>query len=496
MLSAKMMALFLEQTSICALDTVTNAEHHLEVRPPRLVTGLGDFYRAHKLEVNDQVVIRPLDDGRYAFTPVVYPKEATMSADDLSGLLAEKILELNTALSAAELKELFPHLPKDTDVDRLLMNDIRLLKQQGRWLPRRKARQDAEGLRQEAPEEGYEGTEAETLQEDVQEELAAEEASPHRGEGEEAQTKPEVGDDDYEFVPKEHYKGRRITVTPYPREVMFPGNAGLNSEQTESVDHRLGRKAKDVLRDFGFRVDALSHNQLLAYADLGRRHYNVMVHLHPEEARLDWAALLAHRRETSATYVAVFGHSHDLLRLVSPAELARATLWSWESLKRAQDLLRTLPISPFDLESHFKREGLFEHGLIRFEQTISKRIAERGNMSDVLGRLASLKTPSIFLLEDVVADLDVPRDQVLKVLEVLGQPPFQMVAKVDDGEFCLRYNVAQGLLQLSEYALSLRDRLPNRRHERLRGMAEEDGEEASEQGDEVEEGGDTREAKT
>jgi hypothetical protein len=47
---------------------------------------------------------------------------------------------------------------------------------------------------------------------------------------------------------------------------------------------------------------------------------------------------------------------------------------------------------------------------------------------------------------------------------------------VDDGEFCLRHSVAQGLLQLSDYALSLRERLPDRRHERLQGIPEEEEE--------------------
>jgi hypothetical protein len=48
-----------------------------------------------------------------------------------------------------------------------------------------------------------------------------------------------------------------------------------------------------------------------------------------------------------------------------------------------------------------------------------------------------------------------------------------MIAKVDSGEFCLRYKVADSLEHISRYALSLRDRLPNRFTEHLRGVDEE-----------------------
>ncbi|MDQ3460839.1 MAG: hypothetical protein M3498_16330 [Deinococcota bacterium] len=490
-LSSKMMQLFPDAGNVRALDTVKNTDYSLELRDKRLLTGLADFYRTHHMDVNDVVVVSPLEDGRFALTPVVRPKEPTMSDGDLAQLLAYKVLELNAPLSAAELKELFPHLPKDTDVDRLLMSDIRLVKQGGRWTPRRRESEEAARaqprpetpavkafeLRPDAPSLEPHNLEPHNLE---PQEKGAETPAPDGAETL-AQARPEgpaaPSDDDFVFVPKDHARSR-VTVTPYPRGVMFPGETAAEGGD-DSVDFSLNRKARAFLQDFGYRVEGLSHAQLLAHADLGRHHYNALIHLHPDDARLDWAALLARRRDSKAHYVAVFGRQHDLQRLVSPAELARATLWSWEGLERAHVLLQTLPISPYDLEAHFKREGLFQHGLERFEAAIGKRIAERGHFSAVIGRLAALKAPSIFLLEDVIADLDAPRDQVVKVLEVLAHPPFQMVAKVADGEFCLRYPVAQGLLQLSEYALSLRDRLPNRRHERLRGI--EDDEEAQRQ---------------
>ena len=55
-----------------------------------------------------------------------------------------------------------------------------------------------------------------------------------------------------------------------------------------------------------------------------------------------------------------------------------------------------------------------------------------------------------------------------------------MVSKVGSGEFCLRVNVPETLTHLSDYALSLRERLPAKRTERLRGTGEETGEREAE----------------
>jgi hypothetical protein len=84
-----------------------------------------------------------------------------------------------------------------------------------------------------------------------------------------------------------------------------------------------------------------------------------------------------------------------------------------------------------------------------------------------------MKAPSIFLLDDVVDD-QVARGQVLKVLENLSGAPFHMIAKVDNGEFCLRFKVADSLEQISRYALSLKERLPSRFKEHLTGVEEEE----------------------
>ena len=453
-LPLRMFELFPQEGTVRAFDTNKGAEYLLHMSGPRMITGLGDFFRTHDLDVNDQVLIRLLEDGRYALTPLARPKRLDYSKPETSRKLIDRIISMNTPLSEGEIRALVPDLPRSVNLSELLLSDGRLVKRDGRWSSKQEV---------SAPEFNIPIPETSRVQESKGE---------SRGELHVKRDAEQVPAEDPVGKPQAD-KPRRATVTPYPRGVMFPGNTGLNSAE-EAADLSLHGRAKELLQGFGFRVEGMSHGQFMAYAEMGRRHYAVLVHIHPQDARLDWSALMNRRRETNATYLAVFGEHRDLIRLHSPAELARATLWSWEGMTRAQELVRTVPISPFDLEAHFQRDGMYEHGLERFEKTISKRVTERGNFSVVLARLATMKAPSVFMLEDVVSDGELSREQALRVLELLSQAPFHMVSKVDSGEFCLRYGVAQGLLHLSEYSLSLRDRLPARRTERLQAVREID----------------------
>lgn len=412
-----MQGVFPEGT-VRALDTASGEEFELQVLGPRFVAGLGPFFKQHGLEVNDLLLIRPLEDGRFALTPTPKPRRADYTRPEAVRELVDRVVEL-APLSEREIRGLFPDLPEGFDLGAALREDGRLSKYEGRW--------------------GF---------------LAEEGDAPR--------TQP--------------------TVTSYPSRPAEAG-ASLNSEGAPS-DVSLHARARTALETFGFRVEARGYGQLLAHADLGRRHYTALVHLLAQEARLDWTKLLARRRDSGATYLAVFGDHHDLLRLASPAAQAHATLWSWQGLGRALELLEAVPMSPFDLEPHFARDGLFEAGLSRFERAVDKRVSERGEFSLVLSRLATMRAPSVFLLDDVIVDAQLPRDRVLGILELLSEAPFHLVSRVDSGEFCLRQGVQGSLQHLSHYALSLVDRLPARRTERVRGNAAAVAFEAEESGDE------------
>lgn len=271
--------------------------------------------------------------------------------------------------------------------------------------------------------------------------------------------------DEYEPLLGERHAGSRgtgsqadrVSVTPYPRNVMFPGEAALNSKR-DAVDLAASKRAREALTEFGYRVEGLPHGMLLARADLGRRQQAILVRALADKEKLDWAALLAARREYDAPYLAVMGDHRDLHRLSAPAELARATLWSWDGVERARNLSARVPLGPFDLEPHFESGGLFGSGLEEFERRVGQMIEERGRISALLSELARFPTPSVFVLDDLVGG-ELRRDQLAGMLESLSGPPFHLVSRIDKGEYCLRQSVDSALLQVSEYALSLRDRL-------------------------------------
>ncbi len=407
-LPQKMLELFPKSGTATVVDSTRNQEFEI-TSEARKVTGLSNFFRLHSLEVNDEIIIRPLEDGRYAFTPYARPRKPDYSKPGTIKNFLDELAEQATPLSEAEIRDLYSDLPGQFNLAEILAQDSRFTLESGRW----------QSIRSK--------------------ELTVLEDPSKRG-----------------------------SVTPYSKNVIFPSETLLNS-QTEPTDTSIQHKAKDILTALGYRVEGLSYGQLLAHSELGRKHYSVLVQVLSEGDQVDWTTLLAKRRETTSTYAAVFGHPLDLTKLSAPASMARATLWSWTALERLSEISSAVLLSPFDLETFFERDGLFEHGFDRFEKMIDKRVAERGAFSGVLTHLASMRAPVVFMLDEVV-DNDVSREQALKVLDVLSQAPFHLITKVDNGEFCLRSKIYDAMLNFSDYALSIRNRLPQRRTERIQAL--------------------------
>ncbi len=624
-----LLGVFPERDDLVAYDPEKDAEFALRVEG-RSVTGLAPFFAAHDLDVNDELSIRPLEDGRFAFTAIIRPKRPDYTRPDVLGKLLDAVVETGVPMSEAEIRAMHGDLPGGFPLRQALEREPRLALIDGRWRPapapeavqpartapevaraersaadagepvrtadraaapavpasppraeappapradradaghlpsveeaaerRLRARQSQEDAAAraevEAALEAQAAREAEILElvrreeleghvgsvpseaaaasiddgldEDaIESEPAAERrrsrerlaqhaeddvrqaARDRRREGAEegqesfgwdlptprgfrfpwsrkapakpapAKPEPVVSSDPFrldrlgEPRPVERNAPPATRVTPSPRAGLFAEGAALNSATLPPGDPAKTKKARESFARLGYRVEGLAHGQLMLHADLGRRQERVLVHVLPDGQRLDWAALLARRREAGANQLAVVGDHRDLHRLVSPAELAKATLWSWAGVDRVVALSADLPIGPFDLEPHFERDGLFEYGLERFERSVARRVQERGTFSTVLERLAALKAPSVFVLDDVVGGGDVPRDQALRVLERLGEAPLHLVTRVDSGEFCLRYRVHDALDGLAAYATSLRARLPERQRARVRGV--------------------------
>lgn len=511
-LPKRLAELFPDKGDISAIDAKSGDTLTLQVRPPRYLEGLGRFFRRHELEVNDDIIIEPLEDGRFALSVRQRPRKPKEADQDTARRLADLVIDVNTPLSEAEIRSLAGNVPDAIDLSLTLGSDPRLEKVQGRWQGRRAAPTETD-YADNAPNNTTDNTTDNTTNNRADKNTSANtpavegdtsqpdstSAAQHAATVTSAAQQPEANtrsDTDLELIELEgmpdfdpedeqEHVSEHVKAIPHSQAHDMPQHLGLNSRDTRDVSSYS--RARTYLSQLGFRVETLSRDQFVANADLGRHHYSVLVHPLSEGGRLDWGSLLTQRREVASTYLAVLGHKQDLVRLSSPAAAARATCWSWDALESAIELAKSVPISPFDLESHFAKDGLIEESLVRFKANVNQRIAERGIFSAVLRSLAALKAPSVFMLDEVIEATTMRSDanseqhelikaQVLAVLERLSHAPFQLVSRVDHGEFCLRYSVSEGLLHLSEYALSLRAHLPSRRTERLSGLPENEPE--------------------
>lgn len=442
-LSRRMADIFPEAGRLRALDTVDDREIELSISEPRKVSGLADYFERHRLDVNDEIKIAVREDGRVCLTSLPRRTRRSFGDGDAKELLDSLVDE--APMTEAEIRALHPQIPADYPLGRALAAHPRLNLRGGRWVG----------------EKSRAGQEAAAADAKPGEDLA-EGSDPVAGPNQSSRASRERSSR-WDAAPIERDRdrarpGRPAAVTPYPRGVLFPGEAALNS-QRPAGDLRLVNRAREALNGFGYRVEGLPHGMLLARADLGRRKHAVLVRVLADGERLDWAALLAKRRESTADYLAVFGDHRDLHRLSAPAELARATLWSWDGIDRVRNLAKTVLIGPFDLEPHFAKDGMFENGLELFERSLGRMIAEKGALSAVIARLGSLRAPAVFVLDDLVEG-ELQREQVVNALEQLSQAPFHLVARVDRGEYCLRHPLPDALAHLAEYALSLLERLP------------------------------------
>lgn len=564
-----MLGLFPDEGDVVAVDTERDTEYTLEVRGPRSVTGLSALFRAHRLDVNDELIIRRLDDGRYAITPVVRPRASERGGSEALEVVLDELHEAGVPATEAEIRALFPDLPAEAELDAALHADGRFVQRDGRWQPASRAAArstTAADLAADSPRgaehpgsDGYDAgargpgasdagshdTDAPQLAPvgvPAQRPNAASQAggSAQAGAGSDRASSDHTSSD-HALADGRTAGDARSTVAGVGREadaggVAGQGNPSAHAQFGAATSGAGGNVAPNAVRDgvqaglwggtsddvgargpsvverrmpppaarasrigadddeddaafaaselvsrlrglvtpIGFRVEPLGRGVVHLHAEMGRRGYGVLAQVLPSGERLDWAALLARRRASTMRYLAVFGDHRDLVRLTSPAELARATLWSWEGMDRLRAMLRTVAVSPVDLESHFERDGLFEQGLARFEHAVAERVAERGAVSEVLTRLASMRAPTVFLLEELASDAVMSREQTLRILERLAEAPFHLVARVDQGEFLLRQRVSEALQGLSDYALSLRSRLPSRQRERLTGLGEPD----------------------
>lgn len=479
-----MLDLFPDSGEVTVVDTATGEELTAYMSHPRVVAGLAPLFRAHALDVNDELVVERLADGRFGLTPLprrgqepsaeaeeeVTGRGAAEAQGEGAPDHAEAAPATEEAKEAEETEEVDePEAPQAPEAAPAPSEPAPEAAPPN-LDPRASVREAESALAELDAERGAGGAETPAAGAGLGALLAEPEPRP-REEGREAAT-TDAGAGE-RGGRQESLWGAGNEAPPPARGALFEDEeAAAASLEAVALATRLRR----FFAPLGYRIEPLAAGVVYLHAEMGRRRYRVLVQLHRAGARLDWAGLLSRRRASPANYLAVVGDRADLVRLTGPADLARATLWSWEALGRLAELNATVPVTPLDLESHFARDGLFEQGLKRFESSVAARVAERGDTSEVLARLARLKAPSVFLLEELAQDAGLSRDAVLRILERLSEAPLHLVAKVANGEFLLRQPVDTALASLAAYAESLRKRLPSGRREVVAGLDDDEGE--------------------
>jgi hypothetical protein len=377
--------------------------------------GLAPFFERHALMVNDELLIRPREDGHVVL--LARPR-ARSSARDARAVrrAVEALLAGGPPRTEQELRE--DHgLADDAPLEAALRREPLLERRAGRW-----ALVGARPDDRPAPAQ-------------------AERSAPQA------------------------YASPRPAASDGAEEGRTPSRSASPETMT---------RARDAFSALGYRVSAARGGTLRLEAHLGRARVRILARALDDGDAPDWSELLQAVREERADRLALVGDVRDLTRLERPARGARATLWSWDGLRRARDLARTVPIGPLDLMPAFDDGGLHGVGLERFEARVEERLKQQGAFSAVAERLATLRAPALFTVDDLAIDERLPRETIVAELDRMAGPPLQWTERRGPGEYALHQGVAEGLERLETFARSLRERLPDPRRPRVRGLASDE----------------------
>ncbi len=231
---------------------------------------------------------------------------------------------------------------------------------------------------------------------------------------------------------------RKAAVTPYPKEVLYPGEA-RRPAFIEALT-ALGLEAFPEAKHWRLR------------ARMGRKGFALVAgragKVAPEE-------LVAARVERGADYALL------VVDEARPTPRPGLVVASEEALFALRDLHRSFPLGGLELMRLFAggRIGLDEVEAQRRE--VAGLLGERAQFSAVLLALAGFRKDQVFLLEDLIPEVGegVSPEAVRRALEALAGPPFFALEALAPGEYRLRESVPDLLDALAAYASQLKRRL-------------------------------------
>lgn len=258
------------------------------------------------------------------------------------------------------------------------------------------------------------------------------------------------------YEPSPDRPEKRVRVTPYPKELIYPHKPFPSEVPAFSADlEALGFSRESSAAPWVFRAALGRRTFLLALAKFGEMEAKELLS-YRQQGRVQYAAMVAgesSRAEALAEIAAV-----------RPSGLTQAGLGyvSPEALQRLNKLRAAFPLGPLDVE-RLLREGRIDLEAIQtLEREISGVLRDRSHFSAVLTLLADYPPQQVFLLADLMPmarELNLEADHLQKVLESLSSPPFLLLKRLSPGEFLMRQSVSQALADWIEYAQVMTRRL-------------------------------------
>lgn len=249
---------------------------------------------------------------------------------------------------------------------------------------------------------------------------------------------------------------KRVVVTPYPKEVLFPQVPVRTEVPNFAADlEALGFNRETAASPWVFR------------AALGRRTFSLALARFGETGAKE---LLAFRQQGRTQYAAIVaGESSKTEALaeisaVRPSGLSQSGLGfvSPEALQRLVKLRGAFPLGALDIE-RLLREGRVDlESIQHLEHEISGVLGERGAFSAVLTVLSELTPQQVFMIGDLMPtarEMNLESDHVQSVLETLSSPPFLLLKRLSPGEFLMRQSVDSALAEWMEYSEVMAHRL-------------------------------------
>jgi len=231
----------------------------------------------------------------------------------------------------------------------------------------------------------------------------------------------------------------RATVTPYPKEVLYP-QSGKRPAFVEALS-ALGLEAFPEGRFWRFR------------ARMGRKGFSLVA---AREGQGSLEELIAAKAERDADFA---------LWIVAeerPKKVSGVVVAGEGALRMLAELHQSFPLGAMELLRLFSggRIGLDE--VERQKREVAGLLGERAQFSAVLLALALFRKDQVFLLEDLLPEVgeNVSADGVRRTLEILAGPPFFALEMLAPGEYRLREPVEALLDGLAAYATQLKRRLP------------------------------------